>query len=68
VIGYRSEHRGEAVHRINICISDEIALLVNEVFYDLLYKERILTPGFNRDNLVLPWVHVSDMNKLEQML
>lgn len=48
-------------------ISHKDALLINEVIYDLLY-ERILTPGSSRNNLELPNVHVSDVNKLNQKL
>ncbi|WP_249593657.1 hypothetical protein [Peribacillus frigoritolerans] len=45
-------------------IPNNLALLINEVIYDLMYSERIITPGVNRDNLGLPFVHVSNMEKL----
>jgi hypothetical protein len=48
-------------------ISDEDALLINEVIYDFLYG-RIITPGYNRDNLDLPWVHVSRPEELKKYL
>ncbi|MGF9946064.1 hypothetical protein ABEX44_22815 [Priestia megaterium] len=47
-------------------ISDEDALLINEVIYDLLY-DRIITPGINASNLDLPWVHVSSREKLSTL-
>lgn len=47
-------------------ISDKDALLINEVIYDLLYS-RVITPGLNRDNLELPWVHVSNKEKLKEL-
>jgi hypothetical protein len=48
-------------------IPNKEALLINEVVYDLIY-ERVLTPGINRDNLELPFVHVSDKKKLNEKM
>ncbi|MFE3978716.1 MULTISPECIES: hypothetical protein [unclassified Priestia] len=68
IIGEKREHIGGGILTRNIRTPDETALKINEVFYDLLYKERILTPGINDDNLNLPFVHVSDMDRLEELL
>lgn len=48
-------------------ISSDDALLTNEVIYDFLY-ERIITPGIDRNNLELPFLHVSDKEKLKKYL
>jgi hypothetical protein len=48
-------------------ISDHDALLTNEVIYDFLYG-RIITPGYDSANRDLPWVHVSDNEKLKEYL
>lgn len=68
LIGRKQEHRAGATYFTEVRTPDRIALLVNEVVYDLLYQERILTPGVNAANLELPFVHVSNMQKLEGML
>lgn len=47
-------------------IPNKEALLINEVIYDLLY-ERVLTPGINQSNLELPFIHVSNMEKLKKI-
>jgi|SRR5690625_2409149 len=48
-------------------ISDEDALLINECIYDLLY-DRVITPGTSSDLLDLPFIHVTDDNKLNKYL
>lgn len=67
VIGSITE--GNAYHRTtyNRRISDKDALLINECIYDLLYA-RVLTPGIDSSNLELPFIHVSDSEKLEKFL
>ncbi|MGP4061496.1 hypothetical protein [Halobacillus sp. H74] len=62
-IGPQSRPQYGAVLKWDERITDEDALLINEVIYDYLYK-RIITPGVNSDNLNLPYVHVSDETKL----
>ncbi|WBL16355.1 hypothetical protein [Sutcliffiella sp. NC1] len=64
IIGRISEHQGGAIYTRTVRIDNDIALYINEVIYDLLYQERILTPGVSRDNLDLPFLHVSKMEKL----
>ncbi|MCQ2010558.1 hypothetical protein NOM01_11075 [Sporolactobacillus sp. STSJ-5] len=67
-IGEITEHRGSLLtvtHYENI--SNEDALLINDVIYDFLY-ERIITPGIDRNNLELPFLHVSDKEKLNKYL
>lgn len=46
-----------------ITLSDRNALLINEVIYDFLYS-RIISPGINKKNLDLPYIHVSNKEKL----
>ena len=67
IIGEITE--GNSMYRttFNRRISDEDALLINECIYDLLYT-RVITPGNNADNLELPWIHVSDDEKLKELL
>lgn len=48
-------------------ISNEDALLINECIYDLIF-ERALTPGFNRDSLELPFIHLSNKDVLNKYL
>jgi len=67
IIGEQSKRQGGGIWTINVKMSDEDALLVNECIYDLLYS-RVITPGINLDNLELPFVHVSDRGKLEEYL
>lgn len=67
-IGEQTRRSGTMTTVSNIKIPNEIALTINEVIYDLIYKERVLTPGINRSNLELPFVHVSDIKKLEVLL
>lgn len=50
-----------------ITLSDKKALLINEVIYDFLYM-RIITPGIDKNNLELPFIHVNDMDKLKKFL
>jgi hypothetical protein len=64
LIGTITEERLGVTRTYKKYISDEDALLVNEVIYDLLYG-RVITPGINESNQDLPWVHVSDMKKLQ---
>lgn len=42
------------------------ALLINEVIYDLLYG-RVITPGIDGPNIDLPWIHVSNPEKLAEI-
>ncbi|MGE7607661.1 hypothetical protein ACQKML_13720 [Peribacillus frigoritolerans] len=49
-------------------VSNDDALLINEIIYDLMYSERIITPGINRDNLELPFLHVSNVEKLKEKI
>lgn len=48
-------------------ISNEDAMLINEVIYDLI-SERILTPGIDRNNIEWPWLSVTNMDKLNEKL
>lgn len=68
IIGKKQDHRGGGTYTTTVRISNETALLVNEVIYDLLYKDRVITPGVDNANLRLPFVHVSDLNKLNELL
>lgn len=48
-------------------LPDKEALLINEIICDLIVQ-RILTPGVSELDYELPWMHVSDMKKLNTML
>ncbi|MGD6831419.1 hypothetical protein ACQCT5_04620 [Sutcliffiella halmapala] len=67
-IGQRSRQIGRSVHTETVSINHDMALLINEVIYDLMYQDRIITPGLNKDNLELPFLHVSNMEKLVDFL
>ena len=67
VIGPFSETKGGGTYHYNKSISDEDILLVNECIYDLLYT-RVITPGIDEANLELPWIHVSDGERLKSFL
>ncbi|MDM5358165.1 hypothetical protein ACDZ29_19625 [Peribacillus sp. RS7] len=58
---------GAATITYNRKISDEDIQLMNDCIYDLLYS-RVIQPGINDDNLDLPWIHVSDKEKLKKYL
>ncbi|MFE0507814.1 hypothetical protein ACWF7H_26150 [Peribacillus butanolivorans] len=62
-----TEHSGGGTITNRDRISDEDTLLINDCIYDLLYT-RVITPGINDDNLDLPWIHVSDKEKLKTYL
>jgi hypothetical protein len=51
----------------DVPLSDQDALLINEVVWDLIV-ERVITPGIDNLNNEWPWLHVSNMDKLKQML
>lgn len=65
IIGEITEARGMVRETFTRRISNEDALLINKCIYDLLYA-RVITPGANADNLELPFLHVSDKDKLEE--
>src|SRR5699024_3640478 len=67
VIGRITEREHGMTTTFDRSISDEDALLINECIYDLLY-DRVITPGANSDELNLPFVHVTDKNKLDSYL
>ncbi|MFD6442313.1 hypothetical protein ACFWDG_21570 [Peribacillus sp. NPDC060186] len=62
-----TEHAGGGTITYNRRISDENTLLINDCIYDLL-NTSVITPGINDDNLDLPWIHVSDKEKLKTYL
>ncbi len=64
IIGRINESRHGGSITYDKEVSDEDALLINECIYDFLYS-RVITPGVNANELSLPFVHVSDMEKLE---
>ncbi|MFC4802598.1 hypothetical protein ACFPA1_25130 [Neobacillus sp. GCM10023253] len=66
-IGPFSETKGGGTYHYTMRISDKDILLVNECIYDLLYT-RVITPGIDEANLELPWIHVSDEEKLKSFL
>jgi hypothetical protein len=68
IIGIHQQHIGGAIHTTNVRTPDETALYINDIIYNLMYRDRIITPGYNKDNLDLPWLHVSDLEKLDQLL
>ncbi|MEN8644697.1 hypothetical protein ABFE25_08375 [Bacillus toyonensis] len=47
-------------------MSDRVALETNEIIYDFLY-DRVITPGVDEANLELPWVHLSNPEKLAEI-
>jgi hypothetical protein len=67
IIGEKTEGNQYIRHTWTERISDHDALLINEVIYDFLYG-RIITPGIDSANSELPWVHVSDKEKLKEYL
>ncbi|MTI47052.1 hypothetical protein [Sporosalibacterium faouarense] len=42
-------------------------LLINTIIWDMIMN-RILTPGIDENNLDLPYIHVSNMDKLKNKL
>ncbi|MEK3776640.1 hypothetical protein MHB85_19260 [Paenibacillus sp. FSL K6-4396] len=44
--------------RLSTPITNEDAMLVNEIIYDLIHT-RVLTPGVDRSNLDLPFISVT---------
>lgn len=67
VIGKQIKSHGGGVMTYEIDMHHDDYLLINECIYDLLYK-RVITPGVNAHNLDLPFVHVSDLEKLKQYM
>lgn len=67
IVGEKTKHQGGAIYTYNVRMSDEDALLINECIYDLLYS-RVITPGVNSSNLDLPFIHVSNLDKLSEYL
>ncbi|MCK1995029.1 hypothetical protein GW626_08500 [Peribacillus muralis] len=61
-----TEHISGAAATYNRKISDEDIRLMNDCIYELL-NSRIITPGNNLDHMDLPWIHVSDQEKLKHM-
>ncbi|AJI08617.1 MULTISPECIES: hypothetical protein [Bacillus cereus group] len=49
-----------------LTMSDRVALETNEIIYDFLYG-RVITPGTDEFNLELPWVHLSNPEKLAEI-
>ena len=48
-------------------LSNEEAMLMNDVIFDFIVK-RIITPGMNASNLEWPFLHVSNIDKLNEEL
>lgn len=67
ITGQIQSRQGNVNMTRNVRISDDDALLINQVIWDLI-SERVLTPGINRDNFQWPFFHVSDMSKLDEKL
>lgn len=67
IIGKQTKIEGGETLSYDLDMHNDDYLLINECIYDLLYK-RVLSPGINANNLDLPYVHVSDNEKLKQYL
>lgn len=65
LIGGITKQTGAATY--NRKISDQDIQLINDCICDLL-KSRVIQPGINDDNLDLPWISVSDKEKLKAMV
>lgn len=61
-----TEHLSAATIPYNRKITEEDIRLINDCIYDLLYS-RVITPGINDDNQDLPWIRVSDKEKLKNI-
>lgn len=59
-----SPGNGGTWHR-TVPFSDEDAMRVNEVVWDLI-TERILTPGVDAHDISLPWLSVTDSERLRR--
>ncbi|MBU8878763.1 hypothetical protein BGM26_07130 [Bacillus sp. FJAT-29790] len=67
IIGRVTDRKYGGTSAYDKIVSDEDALLINECIYDLLYS-RVITPGVNAHELSLPFIHVSDVEKLKEYL
>ncbi|MDF9762143.1 hypothetical protein OKW24_003916 [Peribacillus simplex] len=67
LIGGVTKQTGAAAITYNRKISEKDIQLINDCIYDLLYS-RVIQPGINNDNRDLPWIHVSDKEKLKKYL
>lgn len=67
LIGGMTKQTGADNVTYNRKISDKDIQLLNDCIDDLLYS-RVIQPGINDDNLDLPWIHVSDKEKLKTLV
>lgn len=51
----------------HVRMSDEDAIMLMEILYDLIV-ERVLTPGFDSERLFWPFLTVTNMNKLKNIM
>ncbi|WP_330502395.1 hypothetical protein V2I71_09340 [Peribacillus frigoritolerans] len=65
LIGGITKQTGAAAY--NRKISDQDIQLINECICDLL-NSRVIQPGINEVNQDLPWISVSDKEKLETLV
>ncbi|KWW21430.1 MULTISPECIES: hypothetical protein [Peribacillus] len=61
-----TEHFSGSAAIYNRNITDEDIRLMNDCIYDLL-NSQIIMPGNNGDYKDLPWIHVSDEEKLKHL-
>ncbi|MFJ8070070.1 hypothetical protein ACIQZD_14120 [Peribacillus sp. NPDC096447] len=67
LIGGMTKQTGAASITYNRKISDQDIQFINDCICDLL-NSRVIQPGINDDNLELPWISVSDKEKLETLV
>ncbi|MEF2094750.1 hypothetical protein V3595_08775 [Bacillus sp. CFBP9009] len=66
-IGGITKQTGAAPVIYNRKISDQDIQLINDCIRDLL-NSRVIQPGINDDNQDLPWISVSDKEKLKTLV
>ncbi|MGW8426220.1 hypothetical protein ACWGJQ_12065 [Peribacillus simplex] len=67
LIGGMNKQTGAANVTYNRKISDQDIQLLKDCICDLLYS-RVIQPGIDDDNVDLPWIHVSDKEKLKTLV
>lgn len=67
LIGGMTKQTGAATVTYNRKISDQDIQLINDCICDLL-KSRVIQPGINEVNQGLPWISVSDKEKLKALV
>ncbi|MFS0763328.1 hypothetical protein [Peribacillus phoenicis] len=67
LIGGITKRTGPASITYNRKISDQDIQFINDCICDLL-NSRVIQPGINDDNLDLPWISVSDKEKLKTLV